>query len=174
MIHIAPATTAEDYRQAQVLIRAYEQWLGIDLSFQDFEQELAGLEAMYGPPAGRLLLAREGREAVGCVGLRRLDEGTCEMKRMFVQPGHQGQGAGALLLAGFMAAAAQLGYRAVRLDTIPRLDRALHLYRKAGFRAIAPYRYNPDPDAVFMELEVADWLENLAPGAGRQRPGQRA
>jgi GNAT superfamily N-acetyltransferase len=157
MIEISTATTPEDFQQARQLIREYEAWLGLDLEFQGFQQEMEALERMYGPPGGSMLLAQADGEPVGCVGLRDLGGGVCEMKRMFVRPAHHGGGVGSRLMAAFMETAGRLGYRSVRLDTIPRLEGAFRLYRKAGFREIEPYRYNPDPEAVFMALDVAEW-----------------
>jgi ribosomal protein S18 acetylase RimI-like enzyme len=158
MIQTSNAMTDQDYRHARSLIRQYETWLDIDLSFQGIDAELAGLEQVYGPPSGCMILALDGDDVVGCVGLRALGDGYCEMKRMFVLPGHQGKGIGSLLLTRFMEMADALGYRYVRLDTIPRLQEALRLYRRAGFKEIAAYYHNPDPDAVYMQLAVAEWM----------------
>jgi GNAT superfamily N-acetyltransferase len=160
MIHTANAITERDYRDARNLISLYEAWLGIDLSFQGIDLELASLEQMYGPPSGCMILARDGDEVVGCVGLRALGDGYCEMKRMFVLPSHQGKGIGSLLLTRFMEMADVLGYQYVRLDTIPRLQEALRIYRRAGFKEIAAYYHNPDPDAVYMQIAVAEWKES--------------
>lgn len=90
----------------------------------------------------------------GCVGLRRLTEGIAEMKRMFVLPKYQAQGIGRELTRELIRSARSLGYRTIRLDTVPRLDRAICLYERAGFSRIPPYRHNPDAEAVFMELKV--------------------
>jgi putative acetyltransferase len=107
---------------------------------------------MYGPPLGALMLAVDEGEYVGCVGLRELGEGVGEMKRMYVRPSHQGKGIGRSLLDSFLRVARECRYQKICLDTIPELERALRLYRDAGFVEIAPYRHNPDPEAIFMEL----------------------
>ena len=154
MIRFTRADSINDYRQACELIRHYETWLGIDLSFQDFAKELESLSEMYGPPGGALLLAYEEGQLVGCVGLRDLGGNICEMKRMFVLPEYHGRGIGAGLLHLFIEMASQAGYAAIRLDTLPSLKSALSLYQKAGFREIAAYRFNPDPEALYLQLDL--------------------
>ncbi len=148
------ATTSEDYAQAKGLFEAYQNFLGIDLSFQGFAAEVNSLSTIYGPPRGALLLARVQMDPVGCVGLRDLGDDIAEMKRMYVLPLFQGQGIGKALTIRFMAAAKLLGYDAIRLDTIPRLETAVGLYRRMGFREIEAYRHNPDPTALFLELKL--------------------
>lgn len=151
---IITATTAEEFVQARRLFELYQNLLGIDLCFQGFEVELNSLHVMYGPPRGALLLARVEGEFVGCVGLRDLGRDIAEMKRMYVLPAHQGKGIGKALTTRFIETAMNFGYSAIRLDTIPSLDRAVALYRKLGFREIEAYRYNPDPKALFMEKKL--------------------
>jgi GNAT superfamily N-acetyltransferase len=153
-ITIDEAATPAHYDAGKALFQAYGRFLGMDLEFQGFSEELANLATMYGPPAGCLLLARAREQFVGAVGLREFEPGIGEMKRLFVLEQFQGQGAGALLTQRFIDKARLSGYRAVRLDTIPALDKAVGLYRKFGFREIGPYRYNPHPGALFMELEI--------------------
>lgn len=152
---IVTAKTDEEYAAARDLIVRYQQWLGIDLEFQSFAKELETLPVMYGPPDGAMLLADVDGMWVGCVGLRRLPDGTAEMKRMFVLPSHRGQGIGWRLTQEFISLARRLNYTAIRLDTVPRLEHAIRLYERAGFTRIPPYRHNPDPGAVFMELKLA-------------------
>lgn len=154
MIQYTKADSIDDYHQACELIRRYEAWLGIDLSFQNFAKELESLSEMYGPPKGALLLAYEEERLVGCVGLRDLGENICEMKRMFVLPELHGRGIGSELLHLFIEMASQAGYAAIRLDTLPSLKSALSLYQQAGFREIAAYRFNPDPDALYLQLDL--------------------
>jgi GNAT superfamily N-acetyltransferase len=151
---IIEAEGESDYAAARDLIAAYQRWLGVDLEFQGFSKELESLSVMYGPPDGAMLLAEEEGVWVGCVGLRRLGGGDAEMKRMFVLPAYQGKGIGSKLTEEFITIARRLGYRAIRLDTVPRLDRAMRIYEGAGFTRIPLYRHNPDPDAVFMELRL--------------------
>jgi ribosomal protein S18 acetylase RimI-like enzyme len=149
------ARTPEDIAHVRRLFRAYAQWLEVDLCFQDFERELNELPGCYAPPAGRLLIARVGGEVVGCVGLRPLEPGVCEMKRLWVEPGFAGQGIGRALAEAIIAAARQIGYRRMRLDTLPaRMPAAQHLYATLGFREIPPYYPNPLAGVVMLELEL--------------------
>jgi putative acetyltransferase len=149
------ARTPEDIAHARRLFRAYADWLGVDLCFQGFERELAELPGCYAPPAGRLLIARVGGETVGCVGLRPLETGVCEMKRLWVEPGFAGHGIGRALAEAIIAAARQIGYQRMRLDTLPaRMPAAQHLYAALGFREIPAYYHNPLPDVVMLEREL--------------------
>lgn len=153
---ITPAAGAEGMASARALFEAYAASLPIDLDYQDFASELAGLPGKYAPPDGVLLLARAGSgEAVGCVGLRPLaDAGHCEMKRLYVRPVLRGTGLGRRLARAIIAQARQIGYRAMRLDTLASMESALSLYRGLGFVAIEPY-YAPTPSGtVFMELAL--------------------
>lgn len=141
-----------DVQAVRRLFLAYADFLGIDLCFQGFEQELADLPGVYAPPDGRLLLAVANDQPVGCVALRKLEEGVCEMKRLYVQPGFRGTGLGRRLAETIVREARDIGYRAMRLDSLLSLKEAAALYRFLGFVEIPPYRYNPLPGAVFMEL----------------------
>jgi putative acetyltransferase len=136
------------------MIEDYQRWLGIDLCFQNFQAELDSLPTMYGLPKGALLLAEMDGEYAGCVALRELEEGTAEMKRLYVATDYRGLGIGRSLTEEFISTARALGYSAVRLDTIPRLGVAYTIYQKFGFRKIRPYTHNPDPDAIFLELKL--------------------
>ena len=152
---LADATGTEDVAAARRLFRAYADWLAVDLCFQDFERELAILPGAYAPPQGRLLLARVGGEAAGCVALRPLEPGVCEMKRLWIEPGFAGAGLGRDLAEAIVTAARQAGYQRMRLDTIPeRMQAAQHLYRSLGFAEIPPYYDNPLPGVVMLELEL--------------------
>ena len=148
------ATTSGHYAQAKCLFEAYRSFLGIDLSFQGFAAEINSLPTMYSPPRGALLLARVEEDLAGCVGLRDLGGNIAEMKRMYVLPVFQGQGIGKALAIRFIATAKLLGYDAIRLDTIPKLERAVDLYQRMGFREIEAYRHNPDPTALFLEIKL--------------------
>ncbi len=148
---IAPAA-AEDLDVVKELFREYEASLPFDLSFQNFEQELAGLPGRYAPPSGRLLLARRDGAFVGCVALRQIGNGVCEMKRLFVQPAFQGKGIGKALAQAIIEEARRIGYKRMRLDTV--LEPAKSLYRSLGFREIPPYQHVPVAGVVFMELEL--------------------
>jgi len=148
------AATSEHYAQAKCLFEAYQKYLGIDLCFQGFAAEIDSLSTMYGPPRGALLLAMVEKDPVGCVGLRDLGDNIAEMKRMYVLPLFQGRGIGKALTTRIIATARLLGYDAIRLDTIPKLERAVDLYRRMGFTEIEVYRHNPDPTALFLQLRL--------------------
>ncbi|MFW6154172.1 MAG: GNAT family N-acetyltransferase [Planctomycetota bacterium] len=154
MAEIIEAQTDEHYRRARRLIEAYAAELGMDLEFQGFSDELNALATMYGPPQGAMLLLRDGGSWIGCAGLRPLEKGIAELKRMFIRPEHRGRGLGHVLMDALIATARQLGCEAIRLDTLASLRPALALYRRSGFVEIRPYRHTPLPQAVFLELAV--------------------
>jgi putative acetyltransferase len=150
---LVDATEPDDLAAARRLFRAYADWLAVDLCFQDFERELATLPGAYAPPQGRLLLAKIGGEAAGCVAMRPLEAGICEMKRLWVEPGFAGFGLGRELAVAIIEAARAAGYQRMRLDTIPaRMPAAQHLYGALGFVEIAPYYHNPLDGVVMLEL----------------------
>tara|TARA_R110002167_G_scaffold51005_2_gene148007 strand:+ start:230 stop:685 length:456 start_codon:yes stop_codon:yes gene_type:complete len=137
------------------LFRDYVGSLGFDLGFQDIDAEMADFPGKYAPPGGALLLARIDGATAGAVALRDLDDGICEMKRLYVRPEARGHGLGRRLIERLIVEAGARGYRAMRLDTVPRHhDEAIALYRGFGFREIAPYCHNPLPGALFMELTL--------------------
>ena len=141
-----------DVAPVRELFRAYQRELGVDLGFQDFEQELAGLPGAYAPPCGRLLLARCGTEAAGCVAMRALAGDDCEMKRLYVRPEFRAARLGLLLAERVIAEARALGYRRMCLDTLPGMERAQRMYEALGFRDIAPYRFNPIGGTRYLAL----------------------
>jgi GNAT superfamily N-acetyltransferase len=143
-----------DILTARELFQDYADGLGIDLCFQGFDQELAELPGAYAPPGGRLLLGLIGDDPAGCVALRSLDGGVCEMKRLFVRPGFRGTGLGRLLAEAVIAEARGLGYERMRLDTLPVMSEAQRLYESLGFRDIEPYYESPVPGVRFLELEL--------------------
>jgi ribosomal protein S18 acetylase RimI-like enzyme len=148
-------TSADEMETVRLLFREYADSLGFDLCFQDFEQELAGLPGQYAPPSGCLLLATVGDEPAGCVALKRLADGVCEMKRLYVRSRHRGTGLGRTLAEQLIREAKRLGYDAIRLDTVPsRMGAAVGLYRALGFRDIPAYCFNPIAGALFMELRL--------------------
>ena len=154
-MEIISAHSAADIEQARKLFREYEAWLEVDLCFQNFEKELAQLPGEYAPPDGRLWLAVENQNSAGCVALRKIGEGTCEIKRLFLRPQFRGQGLGRQLAAAIIREARQIGYQRMRLDTLPpKMNDAIGLYRALGFTEIEPYYNNPVPWAKFMELDL--------------------
>jgi GNAT superfamily N-acetyltransferase len=151
-VRLTRADTALEWAQARRLIEAYAESLGVDLGFQDFDEEIEHLPAHYGPPRGAMLLAVDGGEAVGCVGLRAHDEATGEIKRLYVAPVARGRDIGRTLAIAVIEAAREHGFQRLVLDTLPGMHAAQALYSSLGFRAIEPYRYNPVIGTVFMEL----------------------
>ncbi|MEZ5932546.1 MAG: GNAT family N-acetyltransferase [Alphaproteobacteria bacterium] len=154
-VEIAEATSSEDISHIRRLFRAYADWLNVDLCFQGFDEELAGLPGNYAAPHGRLLLARVGGEVAGCVAVRPLEDGICEMKRLWVEPGFAGHGIGRRLAETIVEAGRELGYRAMRLDTMPeRLKAAGHIYETLGFKRIPDYYHNPLEGTAMFELNL--------------------
>jgi putative acetyltransferase len=154
MLTIADAAAVDEVLMVRCLFEEYAASLGIDLCFQGFERELAGLPGHYAPPQGRLLLALQDGQTAGCIALRPLEPGVCEMKRLYVRPAFRNHGIGRALVDRIIQEARQAGYRHMRLDTLPSMARALTLYRRLGFREIAPYYENPVEGAVFLELQL--------------------
>jgi putative acetyltransferase len=137
------------------LFLEYAQSLGFSLCFQNFDQELANLPGDYAPPEGCLLLAMQDGQPAGCVALHKLDDEYCEMKRLYVRPQFRGHGLGLTLAERVIADARQIGYKYLRLDTVePVMQAAVAMYRRLGFREIAPYRPNPIEGALYMELQL--------------------
>lgn len=152
MVEIRQADSDGDIAAARAIFREYEQWLGMSLCFQSFEAELASLPGKYASPDGRLYLARNGDEVIGCIALRKLDEGVCEMKRLFLREGARGRGVGNLLIEKLIADARVIGYTKMRLDTFPpKMAKAVELYESHGFYKIPPYYDNPHEGVLFME-----------------------
>ncbi len=154
MFRLTLVNTTEHVESARRLFREYAGSLGVDLAFQDFESELRDLPGEYAPPRGRLFLAFEEESEAGCGALRPLDVEICEMKRLYVRREFQGRGLGQQLAETLIQEARGIGYRAMRLDTLPMMLQAQELYRKLGFVEIAAYRYNPVPGSRFLELDL--------------------
>ena len=157
---IFQATTDEHIHAARTLFEEYAASLGFSLCFQNFDRELKNLPGDYAPPNGRLLLALENDKLAGCIALRKLSDGACEMKRLFVRPAHRATGLGRFLAEKIIDEARKLGYTHMRLDTIPgKMDKAIALYKSIGFVEIEPYYENPVEGAKFMELKLATTQE---------------
>lgn len=146
------AVTEDDYEAVRGLFREYEVNLPFDLSFQQFQHEAENLPGRYAPPSGKLLLARIGDAAVGCVALRKIGDGICEMKRLFVQQAFQGRGIGRKLAEAIIEEARRIGYKTMKLDTV--LEPAKCLYKSLGFKEIPPYQHVPIEGVVFMEMKL--------------------
>lgn len=152
---ITPVRTPADLSATIGLFSAYASSLGVDLAYQDFEAELAAMPGKYAPPAGELLLACADDQPVGCVALRPLDvPGCCEMKRLYVSPAGRGIGLGRRLVDAVICAAERIGYREMRLDTLPTMGGAQALYRKLGFEVIEPYYATPVAGTLFMRRSL--------------------
>ena len=156
-VRIVRAENPEQIGTARRLFLEYAQWLGFSLCFQGFDKELAELPWEYAAPAGRLLLAlvEEAEEPAGCVALRPLGGSICEMKRLYVRSAFQGRGVGRALTVRVIAEARAIGYHKMRLDTVAdKMQAAVAMYRSLGFREIPPYRENPMPHTLYLELEL--------------------
>ena len=151
-LRIVEVCDDEDLERIRELFREYARDLPFDLSFQSFEEELKGLPGRYAAPSGRMLLAKCADAFVGCVALRQIGEGICEMKRLFVRPALRGNGIGKALARAIIEEARRIGYKHMRLDTV--LEPAKRLYRSLGFVEIPPYQHVPIEGVVFMELEL--------------------
>lgn len=172
---VLPACSDDDVTEARLLFTEYAKEIQVDLSFQKFQQELASLPGSYAPPEGALLIARvypdKNQDSVhrsdrmneicrapcqhapvGCVALRKLGSQICEMKRLYVRPAFRRQLIGRLLAEAIIDAARQIGYRRMRLDTLPTFTASITLYRSLGFREIPAYYRNPCCNALFLEL----------------------
>jgi ribosomal protein S18 acetylase RimI-like enzyme len=136
------------------LFMEYARSLEFNLGFQDFEEEIAEMPGHYGPPDGCILLALYDDVPAGCVALRKLEKGICEMKRLYVKPEFRGRGIGKRLSKMIIAEAKRIGYDKMRLDTLSSMTEANAIYRNLGFHDIEPYRYNPFNHAIFLEKDI--------------------
>ncbi|HRI59713.1 MAG TPA: GNAT family N-acetyltransferase [Saprospiraceae bacterium] len=151
---ILVATTSDDFASGKQLFLEYAQSLGFSICFQGFEQELADIHLQYGEPNGCLLLVKAEDGLAGCVGVRRWKDDIAELKRMYLQPHTRGQGMGRHLLEKALEHARQLGYRSIRLDTLPEMQAAIALYREFGFTDIPAYRENPFEGTIYLEKQL--------------------
>ena len=151
---IIQAETPAQIENARRLFREYEAWLNVDLCFQSFEDELKNLPGKYAAPTGRLFLAFDGEKIAGCIAFRRIDDEICEMKRLYLREESRGAGLGKRLIERLTKEAKEIGYRKMRLDTLPeKMPRAVALYKEFGFQPIAAYYDNPHRETLFMEKE---------------------
>ena len=154
-LQIEQATTSEQIELARQLFQEYGASLGFSLCFQNFDKELAGLPGVYAPPQGRLLLAYFDSQPAGCVALHEFAPSISEMKRLYVRPAFRGKRVGLALTEAVIQAARQIGYEKMRLDTVPsEMADAVKMYGRLGFQEIAPYRVNPQPGTLYLELDL--------------------
>ena len=154
MIKIFQAQHIDDIGEVRLLFLEYADALGIDLSFQNFADELKQLPGNYAPPQGRLLLAHYKNKLAGCIALRPLDERGGEIKRLYVRSPYRKKGVGIALARAVIAEAKKIGYASLKLDTLKEMRAATMLYKKLGFVEIAPYYRNPIPETIFLELPI--------------------
>jgi len=154
-LRIFAVETNEEFEIAKELLVEYADSLGFDLTFQNFNKELANFPGEYSSPRGCLLLAEYENQLVGCVALRPLSDEICEMKRLYVKPKFRGLGIGRTLADAIIEKARRIGYSYMRLDTVPSMKAARALYESLDFKRINPYRYNPIEGAEFMELKLS-------------------
>ncbi len=154
MANIVEASSPADLPVVRDLLREYQKAVGVNLLFEDFEGELAGLPGPYARPGGRLLLVRDGNEVAGCGALRQLSPGVGEMMRMWIRPQLRGRGLGRELARALLAGAREAGYKAVRLNTLAIMPEARALYRSLGFAQVAPEGGRQLPGTLFMELKL--------------------
>lgn len=152
MVVVREARDPDDMEMIRSLFLEYAAALGVDLSFQNFDEEIAGLPGAYVPPLGRLLIAFDMSHPIGCVALRQIDQETAELKRLYVRPEGRGRGAGRQLASSAVEFARRAGYGRIRLDTLPSMNEAAALYTSMGFVEISAYRHNPIAGTRFMEL----------------------
>ena len=153
-IEIVCATEGREVAAVRDLFREYAASLSIDLCFQNFEDELATLPGGYAAPRGSLLLTRVSQRNAGCVGLRAMEDGIGEIKRLYVRPEFRRRGLGKMLIRRALLEARDIGYHVVRLDTLREMSAAIALYTGFGFQEVAPYRRG-EPDGIcYFELKL--------------------
>lgn len=154
MTEIKPANFPDDLEQVVAIFREYIASPSVDLGFQDYEPEFAGLPGKYALPDGRLLLAWKGQAVVGCAALRRVDETRCEMKRVYVRPEARGENLGRRLVESILAEARAAGYSRICLDVLPEFSAAQRIYESLGFLPAEPVAFNPVPGTKFLALDL--------------------
>jgi len=160
-IRTLTANDSQALEQVRQFFRNYAAWLGVELCFQNFDQEMASLPGAYSAPQGRLFFAEVDGRPAGCVGVRPLpdSEGVCEMKRLYVAPEERGHGVGAALALAAIKAAKEIGYRKLMIDTLPSMRMAVKLYRELGFTEAPSYYQTPVEGTMFLSLDLENWSE---------------
>ena len=146
--------TIEELEEVKNIFIEYSEFLQVDLCFQDFEKELQTLHKVYSPPKGCIILAKQNDKTVGCIALKPIGDGVCEMKRLYVRPEARGEGLGRKLVEELIIFAKKSAYQSMKLDTVAKLKEAIHLYRSLGFTETTPYVYNPLGDVLYFELKL--------------------
>jgi carbonic anhydrase len=163
-VRVIGAGDTVELEQVRQFFRNYAAWLGVDLCFQNFDEEMATLPGRYSAPQGRLFYAEVdeggGKRGAGCVGIRPFAEGACELKRLYVDPAQRGLGIGRLLALAAIRAARELGYRSILLDTLPAMRIAVKLYRELGFLEAPAYYQTPLEGTQFLALDLENWSED--------------
>ncbi|MCX7746691.1 MAG: GNAT family N-acetyltransferase [Clostridia bacterium] len=154
MIRICEAEGAQDIEDVRVLFKDYALTMELDLCFQNFEEELAALPGKYALPTGYLLLAKDQDKSIGCVAVRKIDDGVCEMKRLYVKSQYRGMKIGKRLAEEIIEKARELGYDLMKLDTLFTMKEAVALYKLLGFKETQAYTFNPSEDVIYMELNL--------------------
>ena len=144
----------EELEDVKNIFIEYSEFLQVDLCFQDFEKELMTLHEVYSPPRGCIILAKQNDKTVGCIALKPISNGICEMKRLYVRPQARGTGLGRKLVEELIIFAQKSSYQCMKLDTVSKLKEAIHLYRSLGFTETTPYVYNPLADVLYFELKL--------------------
>jgi ribosomal protein S18 acetylase RimI-like enzyme len=153
-LHVVLPGEAAEIAVVRALFVEYQRELDVDLCFQSFQEELDTLPGKYGPPGGVLYIGSVNGDVAACGALRPLDDGVCEIKRVYVRPGFRRRGIGRKITLRLMEDSAQIGYSVCRLDTLRRLAPALAMYEELGFVETQPYNFNPEPDIVYLERPI--------------------
>ena len=154
IVRIISAVSPQHLDTIRLLFLEYAKSLNFDLCFQGFHEELEGIPGDYAPPDGRLLLAIYGDKVAGCVALRKVADGICEMKRLWVRPEFRGKQIGRKLAEEVISQARKIGYSLIKLDTVDTMKEAISLYQSMGFSETSAYRYNPIEGAKYMEFKL--------------------
>lgn len=162
MLELRAITDGENLLWTRELFIEYQKYLGIDFCFQNFDKELETLPGKYAPPSGRLLLAWCDSKVAGCAALRKISDRVCEMKRMYVRPEFRRKGIGRKLALALIEEALKIGYKKMKLDTLPLMKEAIPLYQTLGFKETDAYRYNPVEGAMYMELDLETFTEKFS------------
>ncbi len=153
MVKLIQAISSEEIEAIKSLFIEYAESLNFSLCFQDFDKEIESLPGKYSPPEGSLILAKIENEFAGCIALKKIEDGICEMKRLYVKPSHRGKQIGKILVEKIISDAKEIGYKSMRLDTVEgKMDSAIALYKEFGFKKIEKYYTNPEPHTLYMEL----------------------